>query len=212
MGTTSRTSPSRRRQRSVRVTVAVAILSLGTVAVVVALSLASVAALSVSSVLSLVCGWAAARIIWAELVESRRVHARDRAEQAQSFKTLFTERSAEHAVFAAALGDRLTAREREVRELEGTLRLSERRATVAEERVRRESSRANEAQERVSELEVALAIRTAEEADELASWVPGGYDDLDTVVDLLSWEDRGERTGERVATPALDEVPVQKRA
>jgi hypothetical protein len=210
-GTTMNTSPSRRRQRSVRVTVAVALLSAGTVAVVVALALASVAALSLASALSLVCGWAAARIVWTEVVESRRVHARDRAEQAQSFQTLFTERSTEHAAFAAALGDRLTARERQVRELEGTLRLSERRATVAEERVRRESRRANQAQERVSELEVALAIRTAEEADELASWVPGGYDDLDTVVDLLSWEDRPERAGERTA-PALDEVPVQKRA
>jgi hypothetical protein len=210
MGTTAHLSASRRRQRGVRVSVAVALLSVGTVAVLVALPLASVPALSIASVLSLLCGWAAARIIWTELVESRRVHARDRAEQAQSFRTLFTERSTEHAVFAAALGDRLTAREREVRELEGTLRLAERRATVAEDRVRRESRRANDAQERISELEVALAIRTAEEADELASWVPGGYDDLDTVVDLLSWEDRGDRAGERPAT--LDEVPVQKRA
>ena len=200
-------SPSRRRQRSVRVSVAVALLALGTGAVVVALSLATVPALSVASVLSLLCGWAAARIMWTELVESRRTHARDRATQAQSFKALFTERSAEHAAFATAMGDRITAREREVRELESTLRLSERRATVAEERVRRESRRANDAQERVSELEVALAIRTAEEADELASWVPGGHDDLDTVVDLLSWEDRSSAVALSHA-----EVPAQKRA
>lgn len=207
MGTTEHTSPSRRRQRSVRVTVAVALLALGTAAVLVALSLATVPALSVASVLSLMCGWAAARIIYNELVQSRRIHARNRAAQAQSFRELFTERSAEHATFAAAMSDRLSARDREVRELESTLRLSECRATDAEERVRREARRANEAQQRVAELEVALAIRTAEEADELASWVPSGYDDMDTVVDLLRWEDRSQAT-----LAQQDEAPAKKRA
>jgi hypothetical protein len=210
MATMVRMSPSRRRQRSVRATVAVALMALATVAVVVALSLASVTALSIASVLSLVCGWAAARIVHTELVQSRHAHARDRAAQAQAFRVLFTERSAEHASFAAAMSDRLTAREREVRELEGTLRLSECRAANAEERVRRESRRANQAQERVSELEVTLAIRTAEEADELASWVPAGYDDIDTVVDLLRWEDRSQAVLSGQAE--LDEAPVQKRA
>ena len=203
------TSPSRRRQRSVRVTVALALLALGTVAVLVALSVATVPALSVASVFSLLCGWAAARIVYNELVQSRRIHSRDRAAQAQSFKELFTERSAEHASFATAMGDRLAARDRAVRELESTLRLSEVRATDAEERVRRESRRAKEAQERVLELEVALAIRTAEEADELASWVPAGDDDMDTVVDLLRWEDRAQALQSRTQ---LDEALIQKRA
>ena len=203
-----RMSPSRRRQRSVRVTVAVALLTLGTAAVLVALSLATVPALSVASVFSLLCGWAAARIVYTELVQSRRTHARDRAAQAQSFKDLFAERAAEHATFATAMGDRLTARERQVRELEGTLRLSEARAGEAEDRVRRESRRANQAQERVAELEVTLAIRTAEEADELASWVPAGHDDVDTVVDLLRWEDRASA----LQADTRAEIPVQKRA
>jgi hypothetical protein len=191
----SRLSPSRRRQRSVRVTVAVVLLGAGTVAVAVALALATVPALSVASVLALVCGWAAARIIWTELAQTRRAHARDRAAQARAFRELFVERSSEHAAFASAMTDRLVERDREVRELEGTLRLSERRATDAEDRVRREARRTNEAQQRVAELETALAIRTAEEADELASWSPteawADLDDMDTVVDLLAWEDRG---------------------
>ena len=203
------TSPSRRRQRSIRVSVAIALLALGTGAVLVALSIATVPALSVASVFSLLCGWAAARIVYNELVQSRRVHSRDRAAQAQSFRELFTERSAEHASFATAMGDRLAARDRAVRELESTLRLSEVRATDAEERVRRESRRAKEAQERVLELEVALAIRTAEEADELASWVPAGDDDMDTVVDLLRWEDRAQALQSRTQ---LDEALIQKRA
>jgi hypothetical protein len=207
MDTTLRRSPARRRQRSVRLTVAVGLLALATAAVVLALSLATVPALSVASVFSLLCGWASARIVYNELAQSRRTHARDRAAQAQSFRVLFTERSAEHATFATAMSDRLAARDREVRELESTLRLSECRATDAEARVRRESRRANEAQHRVSELEVALAIRTAEEADELASWEAGGYTDMDTVVDLLSWEDRS-----RDSFATSDSVPVKKRA
>jgi Skp family chaperone for outer membrane proteins len=194
----SRLSPSRRRQRSVRVTVAVSLLGAGTAAVVVALAVATVAALSVASVLSLLCGWAAARIIWTELAQSRRFHAQDRAAQARDFRELFVQRSAEHAAFASAVTDRLVARDRDVRELEGTLRLSERRATDAEDRVRREARRAHEAQQRVAELETALAIRTAEEADELASWsATGGMAEMDTVVDLLSWEDRGQPVAER---------------
>jgi Skp family chaperone for outer membrane proteins len=204
-----RMSPSRRRQRSIRVTVATALLALGTAAVLIALSLATVPALSVASVLSLVCGWAAARIVYNELVQSRRTHARDRAAQAQSFRELFTERSTEHAAFATAMSDRLAARDRSVRELESTLRLSECRANEAEDRVRRESRRANDAQERVLELEVALAIRTAEEADELASWVPAGSDDVDTVVDLLRWEDRSQALQSR---PTQHEAPVKKHA
>ena len=58
--------------------------------------------------------------------------------------------------------------------------------------------------EPVVELEVALAIRTAEEADELASWEPGGPD-VDTVVDLLAWEDRrAAAPGSRTAARGVD--------
>jgi hypothetical protein len=188
----ARTSPSRRRQRSVRVTVALALMALGTLAVLVALPLSSYPVLSVASVLALACGWASAKILHTELVQHRHAHARDRAAQSRAFRALFADRSAQHATFAAAVTDRLAARDREVRELEGTLRLSERRATDAEDRVRRESRRAHEAQARVLELEVALAVRTAEEADELASWDAAAGADLDTVVDLLAWEDRSQ--------------------
>jgi hypothetical protein len=193
-----RSRGSRRRQRSVRVSVAVALLALGTVAVLASMPVGSYALLSSASVLALLCGWAAARIVHTEVVQSRRVHARERAAQAQAFRSLFATRSTEHAQFAAAMADRVTARERELRELEGTLRLSERRATAAEERVRREARRVVEAQERVAELEESLAIRTAEEADELASWEMDReqHRDVDTVVDLLAWEERGSRTAD----------------
>ncbi len=184
--------------------VTVGLLALATVVVAVALAVSTVPALAVASVVALASGCAGARIMWTEIVRSRRSHARDRAAQAGAFRVLFAGRSREHAAFATAMSDRLSARDREVRELEGTLRLSEARAHDAERRVRRESRRADQAQERVRDLELVLAIRTAEEADELATWQSGC--DLDTVVDLLAWED--QRSDVRPAPqPARPSVP-----
>src|SRR5262245_26446490 len=114
-------SPSRRRQRSVRVTVAVALLGLATLAVILALPTASVAWMGAASVLSLVCGWAAARIIYNELAQSRREAAADRAAQAQAYRTMFSARAEEHAEFTTAMTDKLARSDREVRELSGTL-------------------------------------------------------------------------------------------
>lgn len=204
-------SPNRRRQRSVRVTVAVALLSVATVAVVLALPTQSPVWLSVSSVLALVCGVLASRIVYTELLQSRREAAEDRAAQAQAYKSMFAERAAEHAEFTSAMTDRLASRDRSIRELEGTIVLAEKRALEAETRVKREARRANDAMQLVAELQQALEIRKAEEADELASWEGAQpYDqeadtdrevdpELDTVVDLLAWEDKVKAAGEAVA-------------
>ena len=184
-------SPNRRRQRSVRVTVAVTLLSVATAAVVLALPTQSPAWLSVSSVFALVCGFAASRIIYNELLQSRREAATDRASQAQAYRSMFSERAAEHAEFTTAMTDRLVSRDRSIKELEGTIVLAEKRAMEAETRVKREARRANDAMELVASLQEQLEIRKAEEADELASWE--GWDgvmDASTVVDLLAWEDK----------------------
>jgi hypothetical protein len=189
---------SRRRQRSVRVTVAVALLAVATLAVLLALPTQSAPLLSVAAVFALLCGWAAARIVYSELVQSRREAAADRAAQAQAYKAMFSERASEHAQFTTAMTERLASRDRSLKELESTLVLAEKRAMEAEARVKRESRRANEAQERVSELQQALEIRKAEEADELASWE--GWD-AETVVDLLAWD---EKVSAQVAEKAAD--------
>lgn len=180
-------SPNRRRQRSVRVTVAVALLSVATLVVLLALPTQSPLWLSVSSVFALVCGFAASRIVYNELAQSRREAARDRAAQAQAYRSMFSERASEHAEFTTAMTDRLASRDRSIRELEGTIVLAEQRAIEAESRVKRESKRANEAMELVARLQEALDVRKAEEADELASW--DGWE-TETVVDLLAWEDK----------------------
>lgn len=174
-----------------RVTVAVALLAVATVVVLLALPTQSPAWLSVSSVFALLCGFASARIVYTELLQSRRENAADRAAQAQAYRSMFTERAAEHAEFTSAMTERLANRERSITELEGTIVLAEKRAMEAETRVQRESRRANDAMELVAQLQDQLEIRKAEQADELASWE--GWDgvmDAETVVDLLAWEEK----------------------
>lgn len=184
-------TPSRRRQRSVRVTVAAALLALATLAVVLALPTQSPIWLSFSSVFALLCGATASRIIYTELLQSRREAATDRAAQAQAYRTMFNERAAEHAEFTTAMTERLAAREKSIQELESTIVLAEARAIEAETRVKREARRVNEAQEVIAQLQEQLEIRKAEQADELATWE--AWDeamDLETVVDLLAWEEK----------------------
>jgi hypothetical protein len=172
--------PGRRRQRSVRVTVAVFVLGVATTAVLLALPTQSPLWLSVAALLAVACGWVSARIVYSELVQSRREAAADRAAQAQAYRSMFTERASEHAEFTTSMTDRLVRRDRENQELTSALLGAKVRAAAAEARVQREARRANEAQERVQELtgrvhelEEALVIRHAEEVDELASWGEG---------------------------------------
>ncbi len=206
MASTSPNRPGRRRQRSVRVTVAVLLLSLATAAVLLALPGQSPLWLSVAAVFALGCGWASARIVYTELAQSRREAAADRAAQAQAYRSMFSERATEHAEFTTAMTDRLVRRDREIAELEDSVVDGQRRAIEAEARVQREARRANEAQERVAQLEEALEVRKAEEADELASWEATLLDPaLETVVDLMAWE-------QKVSAGAQDTADGQKHA
>jgi hypothetical protein len=184
---TPRTS-SRRRQRSVRASVAGALISAAALVVLLALPTQSPLWLSFSSVFALLCGGTAARIVHTELLQSRREAAADRAAQARAYRVLFHERAAEHAEFTSAMTERLAARNRSVEELEGTIVLAEARAIEAETRLQREARRTNEAQELVAELQEQLEVRKAEQADELATW--DGTFDPETVVDLLAWEEK----------------------
>jgi succinate dehydrogenase/fumarate reductase flavoprotein subunit len=166
--------------------------------------------LSVSSVVALACGWAAARIVYTELAQSRREAASDRAAQAKAYKSMFALRAVEHAEFTTSMTDRLARRDKDVEELEATIVLAEQRAMEAESRVKREARRANEAQEKIAELQqrfTELEARAAEENDELASWGADLGAELDTVVDLLAWEEKVTVSGQ-----AASEENAQKHA
>jgi uncharacterized coiled-coil protein SlyX len=183
--------------------------------VVVAVPTQSPVWLSVAAVVALVTGWAAARIVYSELVQSRREAAADRAAQALAYRSMFAERASEHADFTTAMTDRLVRRDRDVAELEAALVAAEERAIEAETRVQREARRANHADDVVQELTARvqeLEIRRAEQDDELATWnpsleaAPSGLTlELDAVADLIAWE-------EKVAAAALPPESEHKRA
>ncbi len=203
-----RTPAARRRQRSVRVAFAAAVLLLSTAVAVAAVVLADPLALTAAVAFSVVCGWAALRVVVVELRQQRRAHAQERSRLAQDFHAEIAEQAVRRRAALAGSArevERTGLAERAAAELEATLRLSEARAHHAEHRARTESARADSAVRRVNDLEVSLAIRSAEEADELASADVGRDSwELDTVVDLLSWS-----TG---SGARADEAPDQRRA
>src|SRR3954454_9655895 len=83
--------PGRRRQPSVRVTVAVCLLGLATAVVLLALPTQSPLCLTPAARLALACGWTAARIVYSGVLQSRRKAALDRAAQPQAYLSLFAE-------------------------------------------------------------------------------------------------------------------------
>jgi hypothetical protein len=186
-------TPARRRQRSVRVTVAVVLLSVATFGVLLALPTQSAPLLSASAVAALVLGWASLRIMWVEVLQSRRENAADRAAAANAYKSLFSLRAAEHAEFTTAMTERLAESNLSVRELQGELVQAQRE--VADATVRAESAEMSldGARQRVGELEESIEVlraeRAAEEADALASWeAEGGETARGSVDELVTWE------------------------
>jgi len=186
-------TPARRRQRSVRLTVAVGLLSAATAAVVATLPTQSPVLLSVSAVAALVLAWAAVRIMWTEVLQSRREHAADRAATASAYRSLFSERAAEHAEFTTAMTERLAESNLSVRELQGELVQAQRQAAEALLRAESSEQTLEQARDRVGQLERSIEMlrseRAAEEAEALASWeAEGGEPARGSVDELVSWE------------------------
>lgn len=179
-------SPARRRQRSVRVTVSVTLLGIATVLVLLALPTRSALITSIASVASMALAWAALRMMWTEVLQSRRENATDRAAAASAYRSLFSQRAAEHAEFTTAMTERLAESQMSMRELEGALAGEQRRAAAAEHRLTDTNQRLDGAQERVAALEAEVARRQQEEADALATWEDEGGEV--TVADLVAFD------------------------
>ncbi len=159
----------RRRERPRRLVAAAALLLVSTVTAVVALLVGTLGVLTVGVVVALLASWCAARLGHDVLVDERHRHAEERVVQARAFRSLYLDRSSEHALFAGHMRDRLLRSERHVAELRGMLRLAE---------------------GRLAELETRLARPHLELIDELAEWDAVPAVDSGTVVDLLAWEER----------------------
>ncbi|MCW2786892.1 MAG: hypothetical protein JWP74_3409 [Marmoricola sp.] len=194
--TSVRLTTRRRRQRSVRVTVAVSLLAVATVAVLAALPTQSPALLSAGSVIAIVLGWAALRIVWTEVLESRRENAGDRAATASAYKSLFSERAAEHAEFTTAMTDRLAESNFSVHELQGELVAAQRDAAVIAVRAEAAESAHASALVRVAELERSIEVLHAERAVADGEVVPGSIDDL------LAFDEKVAQAATQAATQA----------
>jgi hypothetical protein len=161
------------------VTVSVALLGTATVAVLASLPTRSPLWLSLASVTALVLSWAALRMMWTEVLQSRRENAADRAAAASAYRSLFSVRAAEHAEFTTAMTERLAEAHISQRELEGLLVQHRTRAQRAETRLAAETKALEEARD---------AVRRLEET--VAGLQPA-------VVDLVAWE---EQTAQRAET------------
>ena len=176
--------PVRRRQRSFRVTFAVSLLSVASVAVLVSLPAHSALWLSVASVVAVALCWTGLRIMWTEVLESRRENAADRAAAAAAYRNLFSARAAEHAEFTTAMTERLAQANIAQRELEGLVVQHETRAQRAESRLKSKTEALTETRARVTELEHALAASA-------------GHDE--SVVDLVSWDEKTAQKARKTA-------------
>lgn len=199
-GQKSGRTSARRRQRSVRVTVAVVLLAVATVAVLLSLPTQSPALLSISAVSAIVLGWAALRIVWTEVLQSRRENAADRAAAANAYRSLFTERAAEHAEFTTAMTERLAASTLAERELQGALVKTQ--SDLAAVVVRAEGAEATlaTAEKRVTELEESIEVLRSEFADGI------------TVDDLVAFDEKIAETVARAAGKHTADEAVAKLA
>jgi signal transduction histidine kinase len=188
-------SGRRRVQRSVRITVAVGLVVCSAVLVAVAAIASDPTSLLLVAAGSVGLGIAAVRVMYAEVVQTRREAARGRAEQARAFGAVLSSTYADHARFTALIVSRLSARTRRISELNGTIRLADKRADQAEARADRESARADREAARADDAHTRLSTLL----DDVLSYQVAPVDplqgepsseDLPTVVDLLRWEER----------------------
>ena len=164
-------SSNRRRQRSTRLTVAVTLLALAAVLVVGAVVSGSWLLVTLAAALGVLLGATATKITHTELVTTRRDAARDRAEQAQAYRRLTDERTAENAAFAASMQDRLTRQQTAVEELEVALTSAQERAADATRKLNAEARRADAAERQGRDVEERLGQRLVEAEERVAEAV-----------------------------------------
>jgi hypothetical protein len=183
----------RRVQRSVRVTVSALLLAVAAIVVAVAVTFST--AVAMSAVFAAFAGAAAARILYSEVLQTRRNASRSRADQALAFTTVLARLRAEHAGEVAGWHLSVLQRDRSISALVARLRAADERAGAASSRAEHELRRADDAQRRLTEVLDAVLARPGGTSS------PAGYEDegdslvaetreLPTVVDMLAWEER----------------------
>ena len=179
----SRAPQARRRQRSVRLTIAVTLTVIAALVVIGAVLSGSWFLLAVAAGLGVVLGAAATRITHSELMATRREAARDRAEQARDYRDLTVARTAEHATFADTMRSRIDAQETAINELEVALSSAQKRAAEATRKMNAEARRAD-----VAEHEGRTTVGRLGEAEERAAEAIVRVAELEQELDVLRAE------------------------
>ena len=179
---------ARRRQRSTRLTVAVALLTGAAVLVTAAFLGSSAWFQALAAISSVVLGIAATRITHSELLQTRRDAARDRAAQASAYRDLTDQRTAEHRVFASAMRARVDHQEHALTELEAALSAAQKRAAEATLKLNAEARRA-EAAEQVGRTTSEKLDEAEERAAEAVLRVAELEQELDVArAEILAWQ------------------------
>ena len=179
---------ARRRQRSTRLSVAVALLTGAAVLVTAAFLGSSASFQALAAISSVGLAVAATRITHSELLQDRRDAARDRAAQASAYRDLTDQRTAENHVFASAMRARVDQQEHALGELEAALSSAQKRAAEATLKFNAESRRA-EAAEQVGRATSAKLDEAEERAAEAVLRVAELEQELDVArAEILAWQ------------------------
>lgn len=188
----------RRRQRSTRLSVAVALLVLSAVLVVGAVASGAILLVTVAAVISVGLGAVATKITHSELADARVEAARDRAAQARDYAALTERRMAENMNFALDMRRRIVAREGAIAGLELALSSAQRHVADQTRKVNAEARRADLAEtaqrkdaDSIRDLKSSLA-GSEDRAAEAIVLVAELESELDVLrAELMSWQAAG---------------------
>lgn len=181
---------ARRRQRSTRLSVAVALLVLSAVLVVAAVVSGSALLITGAAVAGVLLGAAATKITHSELADARVEAARDRAAQAQAYATLTERRTAENMNFALDMRRKITAREEVIAGLEVALSTAQRQVADQTRKVNAEARRAELAEraQREDVETIAVLERSLNASEERAAEAIVLVSELEAELDVLKAE------------------------
>jgi chromosome segregation ATPase len=174
------------------VLLACVLVALGGGAVLAAALSGSLTLAVVAGVAATALGGAAVRITYAEVVDSRRDAGRDRAEQAQAYRVLAEERSAEQAIYVADTSGRIARHEANITRLEA--RLADAGAEL--DRARADLASAHDAARRLTADRDRLS-RGRDDAEERAAMAIVRVAELEQELDLVLTEWRAGQSAPR---------------
>lgn len=209
-----RSPVSRRQTRSSRITKAVVLLGVATAVLVATLATRDQFLVGAAGVFALATGWAALRLAWHAVSDSRYEHAADRTELARAYRSLFAQRSVEHAEFVGTMEVRLAQRDRTIHDLEGAMVQIEMRAVEAESSARTFQNRLHVAQDQIAAMGDLITTRLEQQeagrraSEESRTRPPLLRDDVvpewaelepDPLSALMAWEKHADHVAGRHA-------------